>query len=91
MSCQQTHSSLVIFVNGSANIQGGGLGQGILLVVGDLDLRGNVGIWHETYRVRAGAYECVYSGMPPLGLAKATATRDAVGELESARGRIESN
>ena len=50
--------------------------------------RGDVGIWHETYRVRAGEYECVYSGMPPLGLAKASATTDAVGELESARGRI---
>ncbi len=53
--------------------------------------RGDVGIWHETYRVRAGEYECVYSGMPPFGLAKASATRDAVGELESARGRIEGN
>ncbi len=50
--------------------------------------RGDVGIWHETYRVRAGEYECVYSGTPPLGLAKASATTDAVGELESARGRI---
>ncbi len=53
--------------------------------------RGDVGIWHETYRVRAGEYECVYNGMPPLGLAKASATTDAVGELESARGRIEGN
>ena len=51
--------------------------------------RGDVGIWHETYRVRAGEYECVYSGMPPLGLAKASATTDAVGELESARGRLD--
>jgi hypothetical protein len=51
--------------------------------------RGDVGIWHETYRVRAGEYECVYSGMPPHGLAKASTTVDAVGALESARGRIE--
>ena len=51
--------------------------------------RGDVGIWHETYRVRAGEYECVYSGMPPFGLAKASSTVDAVGQLESARGRIE--
>lgn len=50
--------------------------------------RGDVGIWHETYKVRAGEYECVYSGMPTMGLAKASAVRDAVGELESARGRI---
>ncbi len=51
--------------------------------------RDDVGIWHETYRIRAGGYECVYSGMPPFGLAKASATVDAVGELESARGRLE--
>jgi Domain of unknown function (DUF4188) len=50
--------------------------------------RDDVGIWHETYRVRAGEYECVYSGMPPFGLAKASATIDAVGQLESARGRL---
>jgi len=50
--------------------------------------RGDVGIWHETYRVRAGEYECVYSGMPRFGLAKASETVDAVGKLESARGRM---
>ena len=50
--------------------------------------RGDVGIWHETYKVRAGEYECVYSGMPPFGLAKASSTVDAVGQLESARGRL---
>ena len=33
--------------------------------------RGDVGIWHETYKVRAGEFECVYSGMPPFGLAAA--------------------
>jgi hypothetical protein len=51
--------------------------------------RGDVGIWHETYKVRAGEYECVYSGMPPFGLAKATTSVDAVGGLETARGRLE--
>ena len=29
--------------------------------------RGDVGIWHETYLVRAGEYEAIYSGMPRLG------------------------
>src|SRR5947199_7294427 len=29
------------------------------------------GIWHETYRVRAGEYEAVYGNMPPYGLGKA--------------------
>ena len=51
--------------------------------------RGDVGIWHETYRVRAGEYECMYSGMPPFGVAKASSTVDAVGQFESARGRLE--
>lgn len=51
--------------------------------------RGDVGIWHETYQIRAGEYECVYSGMPAFGLAKASHTIDAVGHLESARGRME--
>ncbi|CAA9516551.1 MAG: FIG01126328: hypothetical protein [uncultured Solirubrobacterales bacterium] len=30
---------------------------------------GDVGIWHETYRVRAGEYEAVYGNMPRVGLA----------------------
>ena len=30
---------------------------------------GDVGIWHETYRVRAGEYEAVYANMPSIGLA----------------------
>ena len=51
--------------------------------------RGDVSIWHETYKVRAGEYECVYSGMPPFGLAKASATVNSVGQRESARGRID--
>lgn len=29
------------------------------------------GIWHETYLVRAGDYEAIYSNMPPIGLGKA--------------------
>src|SRR5215510_7369331 len=32
--------------------------------------RGDVGIWHETYRIAAGQYEAIYSGMPPHGLGK---------------------
>src|SRR3954469_16407293 len=32
--------------------------------------RGDVGIWHETYAVRAGEYEAIHSGMPPTGLGK---------------------
>jgi hypothetical protein len=32
---------------------------------------GDVGIWHETFRVRAGEYEAVYGNMPVFGLASA--------------------
>jgi hypothetical protein len=49
---------------------------------------GDVGIWHEAYRVRPGDYECVYNNMPPFGLARATQTVPAQGRLESARGRM---
>ena len=34
---------------------------------------GDVGIWHETYRVHAGEYECIYGNMPEVGLAAASA------------------
>jgi hypothetical protein len=50
---------------------------------------GDVGIWHETYRVAAGQYEVVYSGMPTFGLARAGRLVPAVGPRESARGRME--
>lgn len=33
---------------------------------------GDVGIWHETYRVKAANIEGVYGNMPPYGLAAAT-------------------
>lgn len=32
---------------------------------------GDLGIWHETYLVRAGEYESVYGNMPRFGLAAA--------------------
>jgi hypothetical protein len=52
------------------------------------DSRGDVGIWHETYRVRAGEYEAIYSGMPLQGLAQ-VGRREAVTEAQdSARQRI---
>lgn len=50
--------------------------------------RGDVGIWHETYLINAGAYETIYSGMPPFGLGKAGTLTPAVGSKESAKGRI---
>ena len=50
--------------------------------------REDVGIWHETYRVRAGEYEAIYSGMPRLGLGKVGTLVPASGRKESARGRM---
>ena len=52
------------------------------------DSRGDVGIWHETYRIRAGDYENIYSGMPPFGLARAARTETVRAEVETARRRI---
>jgi hypothetical protein len=52
------------------------------------DSRGDVGIWHETYRVGAGQYESIYSGMPPFGLGKFATLVSANGKRETARGRV---
>ena len=52
------------------------------------DSRGDVGIWHETYLIRAGEYESIYSGMPLMGLAKAAQLADISGDAEAARGRL---
>jgi hypothetical protein len=53
------------------------------------DSRGDVGIWHETFRVRAGEYEAIYSGMPLYGLAKAGSRAAITAERDSARLRLE--
>ena len=50
--------------------------------------RGDVGIWHETYLVKAGQYEAVYSGMPPFGLGKASGLVPATGSRSEARTRL---
>jgi hypothetical protein len=49
---------------------------------------GAVGIFHETYLVKAGAYECVYANMPEFGLAKAGEMIPAVGRMQSAKSRL---
>ena len=49
---------------------------------------GSVGIWHETYLVQAGQYECLYANMPRFGLSAATDHVPAVGSRETARRRI---
>ncbi len=49
---------------------------------------GSVGIWHETFLVQAGQFECVYGNMPLYGLAAATEHVPAIGNRETARLRI---
>lgn len=52
------------------------------------DTRGDVGIWHETYRISAGDYEAIYSGMPAFGLGKAGASAGISEATDSARQRL---
>lgn len=53
-------------------------------------IRGNadIGIWHETYKVKAGEYECIYHNMPEQGLGKVGELIPATGKREYAAGRI---
>lgn len=49
---------------------------------------GDVGIWHETYVVKPGAYETVYNNMPPRGLGVAGTLVEAKGHRKAARQRL---
>jgi Domain of unknown function (DUF4188) len=49
---------------------------------------GAVGIFHETYVVEQGRYECVYANMPQFGLAKAGEMVRATGRMQSAKSRM---
>jgi hypothetical protein len=49
---------------------------------------GAVGIFHETYMVKAGGYEAVYANMPRYGLARAGEMVPAVGRMQSAKTRL---
>ncbi len=46
------------------------------------------GIWHETYVVPGGHYECIYNNMPRMGLGKVSPLLEASGELSHARKRL---
>lgn len=49
-------------------------------------LNAAVGIWHETYRVRAGDYEAIYQGMPAgFGLLGAGTARPLGGSVRAAQ------
>ena len=49
---------------------------------------GSVGIFHETYSVSAGRYECVYANIPRMGLAAAGEMVPATGRMKDARSRM---
>jgi hypothetical protein len=50
--------------------------------------RGDVGIWHETYLIKSGQYEAIYSGMPPFGLGKVGKLVPVTGARERASDRV---
>lgn len=52
------------------------------------DSRADVGIWHETYLVKAGQYEAIYSGMPPYGLGRVGTLAPANEKRSTARERL---
>ena len=49
---------------------------------------GDVGIYHETFKVPAGGYECVYGNMPIVGLAAAGRHVPVGRRTDTARQRI---
>ena len=49
---------------------------------------GDVGIWHETYRVRTSDIETIYGNMPPSGLPGAVGMVPVRRGADSAAGRI---
>lgn len=49
---------------------------------------GDVGIWHETYKVRAGGAEAVYGNMPVFGLAAAVGHVPVAAVGQSAAARL---
>jgi hypothetical protein len=51
---------------------------------------GAVGIWHETYVVPAGQFECLYHHMTPFGLGRAIGTVPAKGRRAKAKDRLAS-
>ncbi|KAA0024368.1 DUF4188 domain-containing protein [Antrihabitans cavernicola] len=50
---------------------------------------GEVGIWHETYKVRANEYEAIYGNMPVFGLAAAGGHGPVRNRGQSAATRID--
>jgi hypothetical protein len=51
---------------------------------------GRTGIWHETFLVRSGEFEAIYTNTPDFGLAKAS-TVVPVADSVAARDRLEAS
>lgn len=49
---------------------------------------GDVGVYHETYRVQPGGFECIYSNTPVMGLAAAGRHISIDAAREEARQRM---
>lgn len=52
------------------------------------DDRAGAGIWHETFKVKAGDYEAIYQNMPVMGLQQAGRPITVTEAKDSARARI---
>ncbi len=52
---------------------------------------GDVGIWHETYRIQPGHYETIYGAMPAYGLGKVGRLVPLTAAQESARLRMQND
>ena len=55
-----------------------------------IDAGGDLGFWHETYLIKDGHYEAVYSGMPPFGLGAAARLVPVTPDRAGARQRLRS-
>ncbi len=49
---------------------------------------GDVGIWHETYTIGPGQWECIYNNMTEFGLGKAFGLVPAAGRKTTAAARL---
>jgi len=49
---------------------------------------GDVGVFHETYKIGPGQYESVFANMPPIGLAKVGSFQPIGPRTEAARDRV---
>ncbi|NBD23023.1 DUF4188 domain-containing protein [Paenibacillus glycinis] len=53
-----------------------------------ISANGAVGIFHETYRVELGDFECVYNNMPKFGLGKAGNHIPVSRNMQTSRSRL---